>query len=275
LFGVYEHWLCASNRTDELNPRLEQKLQQYKESVKQATFEEKVNALKTVQIQINAFEGESTKPLKPLFPMLKCFQADIKDRPQITRHDVIKDRAWMLKNVLTKSECDEIIKATESCTYELAETYCFLYRNRNNDRLMCEDTQLAEIVFKRVLPFLPSTIQHQKKPWQVTNLNNRWRFCKYETGHYFGAHIDGSFQASSTQTSILTLMIYLNTQKSDFTGGSTWFLSGDYRPTHEVCAEAGLVLIFYQDADDLLHEGARLDSGVKYIMRTDVMYMQT
>lgn len=48
--------------------------------------------------------------------------------------------------------------------------------------------------------------------------------------------------------------------------GATVFLEGGRK---EVRPEAGMVLIFQHN---ILHEGQRLASGKKYIMRSDVMY---
>jgi len=87
------------------------------------------------------------------------------------------------------------------------------------------------------------------------------------------------------ERSLLTIMIYLNNQSKNshskdqqidgFTGGSTFFLNEDYLPIKEIIPKTGLGLIFYQESSDLLHEGAPLLSGTKYIMRCDVMYLKT
>ena len=59
-------------------------------------------------------------------------------------------------------------------------------------------------------------------------------------------------------------MLYLNTPDK---GGSTNFY-GDGTAT-KVSPTAGMALIFDHD---LLHEGATLEAGHKYCIRTDVMY---
>jgi hypothetical protein len=68
-------------------------------------------------------------------------------------------------------------------------------------------------------------------------------------------------------TSFLTLMIYLNTPAK---GGETNFMnSRDESQISSVAPRAGAVLAFDHD---ITHEGALLESGVKYCVRTDVMY---
>lgn len=53
-------------------------------------------------------------------------------------------------------------------------------------------------------------------------------------------------------------------------GGATSFLSRDGKRRVDVDPKAGSVLIFQHAG--LYHEGARLDEGTKYTMRTDILY---
>jgi len=65
----------------------------------------------------------------------------------------------------------------------------------------------------------------------------------------------------------MTLMLYLNAPRK---GGATNFLDhSDEGRMVSVKPEAGLALLFEHN---LYHEGARLDVGVKYAIRTDVMF---
>lgn len=59
-----------------------------------------------------------------------------------------------------------------------------------------------------------------------------------------------------------TFMIYLN---DDFTGGQTAFYEFDV----DVAPRLGMALVFQHR---LLHEGCTVRSGVKYVLRSDVMY---
>lgn len=56
-------------------------------------------------------------------------------------------------------------------------------------------------------------------------------------------------------------------------GGATSFLSWDDYPKqlrYDVAPQTGRVLIFQQR--NLYHEGQEVEKGLKYTMRTDVMY---
>lgn len=61
-------------------------------------------------------------------------------------------------------------------------------------------------------------------------------------------------------------MLYLN---EGFQGGETNFLRSDGACERAVVPETGMALLFRHD---MLHEGALLRGGVKYAMRSDVMF---
>lgn len=82
------------------------------------------------------------------------------------------------------------------------------------------------------------------------------------------------------QHSFLTLLLYLN---DDFEGGETRFYSDDVHcrflrdrgdnktPAHIVVPAAGQALL---NIHPILHEGAAVARGVKYVLRTDVLYQR-
>ncbi len=72
------------------------------------------------------------------------------------------------------------------------------------------------------------------------------------------------------EQSFMTLNIYLTTIPS-FAGGATRFLSSDQQVITKIQPELGQALIF---RDDVWHDGEELSEGVKYLLRTDVMYVR-
>ena len=185
----------------------------------------------------------------------------------------------IVKNSLTSDECKALIKAVEEQGFQSAEEYCFRYRDRLNDRFMSDDSQLADVLWSRVQQFVPETITDPFGPerpgvWEVDKLNIRFRFCKYigGKGHHFGAHTDGMFRIDDAHTSLLTCMFYLN-GTDEFQGGTTDFIEyKTHQLKHSVCPEPGLCVIFRQANLDCYHLGTEVTSGVKYILRTDIMY---
>lgn len=79
----------------------------------------------------------------------------------------------------------------------------------------------------------------------------------------FSPHTDGAYERSSTERSFYSFLIYLNEVEA---GGQTNFL---VEPELSIEPKAGLGVIFQHP---IPHEGAIVTNGVKYVLRTDVMY---
>ena len=147
---------------------------------------------------------------------------------------------------------------------------------RDNMRVMRDDPELAAKLFDRAKPFLPETFTDwdsegpgqpkRKFTFRAAGLNERFRFYRYDVGQTFNAHYDGSFRRDSHEASRLTFMVYLN---ADFAGGTTDFYQDDDTPLLRVKPEAGMALIFEHP---ILHAGVAVESGRKYVLRSDVMY---
>lgn len=128
---------------------------------------------------------------------------------------------------------------------------------RNNTRVIEDDPARAAWLWERVRDHVPA----RREGWRVVGLNERLRWYRYEPGQFFRWHMDGAFRRSPTEQSLITLMVYLN---EGFQGGTTDFdMLGSVEP------EQGMALLFDHA---VLHQGAPLRRGVKYVLRTDVMY---
>lgn len=91
-------------------------------------------------------------------------------------------------------------------------------------------------------------------------LNEQFRFYKYEINQRFKRHIDGRFKRNDLEESRITFMIYLN---DDFEGGETHFGDLVIKP------KMGTALCFIHE---IKHEGCLVTKGVKYAIRSDIMY---
>mmetsp|Transcript_28906 Transcript_28906/g.60154 ORF Transcript_28906/g.60154 Transcript_28906/m.60154 type:complete len:296 (-) Transcript_28906:44-931(-) len=117
---------------------------------------------------------------------------------------------------------------------------------------------------------LSSNSDHSDEPITAVGLNERMRFIKYEPGHFFARHQDIPYVrgpdcgAKAGERSCITVQLYLNDK---FKGGTTRFLSGTRH--YDVVPKIGSALIFDHD---LLHEGSRVSGGIKYSVRTDIMF---
>jgi len=182
-------------------------------------------------------------------------------------------------SILSTQECNAIIARAEEAGFKPALLNTGfgieVYRPelRSSDRCIIDDIPFAEHMFERVREVLPETFEERNTGWKICGLNERMRILRYEKGNSFPPHFDGCFRRNNgMEQSFHTVMIYLNSGGEDgsFQGGSTVFHSRtsnenftDYVP------RCGSMLVFDHE---LLHEGALLERGVKYAIRTDVMY---
>ncbi|MBT5875200.1 MAG: iron-regulated protein [Candidatus Latescibacteria bacterium] len=177
---------------------------------------------------------------------------------------------FTLDNFLSIDECDSFIKRSEQIGYETATlSDGRVYEDtRNNDRVIIDDKPLAHDLFLRAKPYLPEQMEGES----ITGFNERFRIYRYQDGQRFKPHGDGSYLNPETlEESKLTFMIYLN---ESMVGGSTNFYSSisealSNQPNLEVKPVTGLALVFVHP---LWHEGASVEDGRKYVLRTDVMY---
>jgi hypothetical protein len=178
------------------------------------------------------------------------------------------DSVFVVRNFLSPEECVAQIALAEGRGFSEAPITTgagFLMRKdvRDNDRVMIDDSALATALWERARPFLPA----EWFGWLAVGLNERFRYYRYGPSQRFAAHTDGYFERDSGERSHFTLMVYLN---EGFTGGTTNFYLS--REALRVKPETGMALAF---AHKQLHEGAPVEQGRKYVLRTDVMYRRT
>jgi len=168
---------------------------------------------------------------------------------------------FTISDVLTADECQQMIALAEERGFDAALINSFGVqrldqKTRNNDRVIVDDFDLAGRLWSRIEKFVPSMLGGRP----VRGLNERFRWYRYAPGQRFAWHFDGSFARPNGEVSLLTFMIYLN---EGYAGGETQFESV------AVAGKPGMALMFEHE---LLHEGAEVTSGLKYVLRSDVMY---
>jgi prolyl 4-hydroxylase len=168
---------------------------------------------------------------------------------------------FTIRDVLTADECQQMIAFAEQRGFDAATINALGVQRldkdtRNNDRVIDDDFELAKRLWNRVEKFMPRLLTGRP----VRGLNERFRYYRYTPGQRFAWHFDGSFARPNGEVSLLTFMIYLN---EGYEGGETQFESVS------VAGKLGMALVFEHE---LLHEGAEVTGGIKYVLRSDVMY---
>ena len=183
--------------------------------------------------------------------------------------------AFVVDNVCTLEECNALIQLSENdpnSAYEdalvnVGGKQALNQGVRNNLRYIRDDFVISSEIFNRISHLLPQTWNEESFP--LSCLNERLRFLKYKPGQRFKVHHDVHYRRNDhSETSFVTLQLYLN---EGFKGGETTFVEKGYEDDVRipVVPKTGRVLIFEHR---LCHEGSELTEGVKYVIRTDVMY---
>ena len=177
---------------------------------------------------------------------------------------VLHSQIFTIDNFLSFKQCEDYIENAKLQSFEEAKinTQGIQVMNkmvRNNDRLLFFDEELARSLWLKAKDFVPAFFENNK----AIGLNEMFRIYRYEEGQRFKMHRDGSYKRNDTECSILSFLIYLN---DNFLGGET-----EFRNITTIKPKTGMALLFHHP---LRHEGKAIVSGVKYVLRTDVMYKQ-
>jgi hypothetical protein len=206
--------------------------------------------------------------------------------------------------VLSAEECAELLHlAEESVPGDVAwrpalvnagpGVEVLISKYRNSDRIVWDTQEVMDRLWARVasVPELRDTLVTATSgdaEWDFTRLNERGRFLKYGPGQFFQGHCDGPYyeeKGGREYRTFYTIQLYLNDSVEAFgtpteaqaagatlVGGSTPFLSRRDDRRVDVHPKAGRVLLFQHK--DLYHAGGEVKAGVKYTMRTDILYVK-
>lgn len=179
--------------------------------------------------------------------------------------------ALVIDDLLSPSECEEWIQKGHERGFETALVnvgngkQLEILDYRHSQRAIIDDFELSKFLYDRVSPFIPEKISG----WEKVSLNERLRFLLYHIGDFFAPHYDGVYQRpAGNEKSFITVQLYLNDAPKS--GGATNFLQArDEDIKVQIKPKAGRVLLFDHH---IYHEGEMVKNGIKYTVRTDVMY---
>lgn len=220
-------------------------------------------------------------------PRDDCWDGD-DGRPRkltLSHHALLQDPVFIsaIDNFLTPEECVAWIEWGEAEGFEEQRVKQGpVYAARENGRILIESEDVAHNMWLRMKPFVPVEIEGDKGKRAAAGCSPRIRVYRYTKGQRFGQHVDGSCDEPSLGgRTHFTVLAYLNggLQESGelrVKGGATVFYkdtpSGPgpavlaFPPTKGCC-------LFHGHGDECMtHEGAIVEDGVKYVLRTDVVY---
>lgn len=175
----------------------------------------------------------------------------------VTQHSL---QIWTIDDLLSPYHCAQMIEfcerlGFEEATVSLRDGPQMMKGLRDNYRVRFEDKPLAKKLFKGLKDHIP-TLENNARPLE---LYDQFRVYRYENSQRFKRHIDGRVWTIDGE-SRLTFMVYLN---DDFSGGETKFDDVVITP------KEGSALLFIHEQK---HEGVPVSDGLKYVLRSDVIY---
>lgn len=168
---------------------------------------------------------------------------------------------WEIPEFITPGTCETLIARSEAEGFTSAKVRtetgeASIPQIRNNSKILVEWPEVVDELSSGVhslgLPELGG------RP--VIGLPRHLRFYRYNPGERFKMHRDGPWVEDGL-TSEWTLIVYLN---EGFTGGRTIF-----RDRCEITPKTGSAIVF---THRLWHEGEAVETGTKYVLRSDVLY---
>lgn len=193
---------------------------------------------------------------------------------------------------------DNIDSVTENKRSLVASTSAGL-NDRASNFTWLADTSLIETIMSRCQHLFPLELYDKS---QFVGMNARWRLYRYYPGSIYRPHVDGAWPQSGKILkynqnnndgscneyeyeydvskgkirSRLTFLIYLN---EGFQGGHTTYFTPNVMKEgeiygHKISPRVGMAVLFPhgEKAGSLVHEGSNLESGVKYVLRSDALY---
>lgn len=177
--------------------------------------------------------------------------------------DLSQPLVWTVDGALTAAQCDSYIRRFQEGSSEIAPVITkhgveVDLAVRSNTRVMWDDRDEADRLLDTVAVKVPLRLQGLRR----CGANPRLRIYRYAPGERHTAHWDTVVELAGGVRSLLTLVFYLN---DGFAGGDTDFPELKQRIT----PKTGRALLFQHR---ILHEASEVQSGEKFVLRTDVLY---
>jgi len=243
-------------------------------------------------------------------PKLTCFPPQVVDackphrKPSAHQYEYIRPpeilvlhpgAVYVSRGFLSPSECRTWVQCAESSIgFENVSHPATQYiAHRKCGRIQLHDKVVTDALYERMRTIVDEVaknvgVSHFDETYGPVGLNHNIRLYKYEKGMSFGRHFDGSDEVSMYENgnTEITVLIYL----SSCTGGATRFYppqqikkkkrrkgrkddeTNDEERGIAYTPEEGSVLLHVHGDKCLEHEADPVLDGIKYVLRTDVVY---
>ncbi|KDQ60743.1 hypothetical protein JAAARDRAFT_204556 [Jaapia argillacea MUCL 33604] len=208
---------------------------------------------------------------------------DIYPKSHLECHPLLEDQVLLIDNLFSVDECQKFIRFIEGLPLELTPPKKRGEADRLNHRFSINSVPFAQRLFTVLAPHLPEFLYPTSARRQADlrrpphSLNSNIRLYKYTPSQHFGPHYDDSVRDTETGAkSEWTLLIYLSGVEDGVLGGETLFYKDQRGKPREVITAPltrGTALLHRHGQECMLHEGSMVQSGIKYVLRSDLMFM--
>jgi len=214
--------------------------------------------------------------------------------------------ALVIDNLFTQEDCAHLLSFVPGTTAwpgAPVEEVITDKSYRNSGKIVRDDPELCAWILAKLRPYLHGIetidapmhkrLRQARVRYAVTGVDSgpgtatisrlrELQFLRYGPGHFFKRHADGTHISNDEkEISYYTVQLYLNGGPETLKGGATRFwpnprlrkgLQAKEGVFVDVEPRMGRVLVFEQG--DLIHSGEEVTTGVKYNIRTDVLYVE-
>lgn len=180
---------------------------------------------------------------------------------------------FAVDNVLTHAEAAALVAATDPhFVHQGSRGPAAGEALRSCGRCSVIDHAFARMLWKAVAPAITPGLPPRERGAAV-GLNPNIRAYRYDRGDAFKPHYDDDEVVDGMGVTRYTLLLYLSACR----GGETVFYAGGRGRSvvASVAPAPGRALLHRHGGACLPHEGARVDGGVKYVLRSDVVFTNT
>ena len=198
---------------------------------------------------------------------------------------------FQLLNVLTETETRKLIDISEMLGYDEDSPVSLPHEVRHNENFNWVVSKVVDqTIWERSKHLITEEFQNQT----AKGINARFRFYKYKKGDFFKPHTDGAWPGSrvidgqliaNAYPRLYSQYTYLILLSDEFEGGNTQFYVSKDTPNKparnpvnanivNIRIPRGGVLCFPHGQHPLhcLHSSEEITKGVKYIIRTDILF---
>ncbi|KAJ6630613.1 hypothetical protein B0H10DRAFT_1938824 [Mycena sp. CBHHK59/15] len=224
----------------------------------------------------------TTAPSKPdsvVFP-------NISPKTELECRVLLENQIILIDDAFSPVECKSYVKFIDSLPLELTPPKKRGEAERHNHRFSITSVDFAQRLHAVFVPHLPAFLPAARPTRGAANagvarvahsFNSNIRVYKYTPLQYFGPHYDDDCRdPMSGAKSEWTLLLYLTGYEDGVEGGETLFYQDDKgRPSEVIKAPLtrGTALLHRHGRECMLHEGSPVLRGVKYVLRSDIMFL--